>query len=121
VLHNETEVVNQIHAEKSLVAFYNVFQVFAGKFFAFVTKFDIIVQKRFTSFLWESALFVSGSTTFTIRRSYALGFNIMFQSKVAASDSAIHATGGYQFHFHDAIPQYRIIRKPSVNFFWRHI
>jgi hypothetical protein len=61
MLLNEIEVVNYAQVIKSCVAFFDMFQVITGKFFTFITEFDLVVQNLFASFLDKSALFVSGS------------------------------------------------------------
>jgi hypothetical protein len=77
-----------------------VFQVFAGKLFAFITELHLVVQKQLASFLEKSALFVSRSATFAICHSYSFVSNLMFQGKVAATNITIHSTWSYQFLSH---------------------
>jgi len=80
--------------EKSFISLVNVFQVFARKFFAFITKFNLVVKKQFASLLEKSTLLVSRSATLTVRHSHSLSFDIILQSKVTTANSTIHTTRG---------------------------
>jgi len=92
---NEVKIINQTHAEESLIAVVIVFQVFAGKLFAFITELHFVVHKQLASFLEKRTLFVSRSATLTVRHSYSFRSDIIFQGKVAAANIAIHSTWGY--------------------------
>jgi len=113
MLLNEPEIINQTHAKKRSVAFVDVFQVFAGKLFAFITELYLLVQKQLASFLEKSALFVSRSAALTIWDFQSFLFNIMFQSKVAAANIAIHATWSYQFLPHLTKPSTMTTKSPQ--------
>ena len=43
MLFDEVEVVNEAHAKLGSVALVDVFQVFAGKLFAFITELYLVV------------------------------------------------------------------------------
>ena len=72
MLLNELEIVNNTHTIKCFIPFGNVFQVFTGKLFTFITEFHLVVQKQFASFLGKRALLVSRSTTLTVSHSHSL-------------------------------------------------
>ena len=101
---NLIKVINQTHAKKCLTAFVNMFQVFTGKLFAFITEFHFVVQKQFASFLEKRALLVSRSATLTVSHSYSLSSNIIFQSKIVTTNTTIHTTRRNQFFLQLAKP-----------------
>ena len=93
MLLNELEIINHTHTKKSLIALIIVFQVFAGKLFAFITELHLVVQKQLASFLEKRTLLVSWSATDAVRHSDSLALDIMFEGKVATAYPAVHATG----------------------------
>jgi hypothetical protein len=110
MLLNELKITNQTHAEKRLTAFVNMFQVFTGKLFTFITELHLVVQKQFASFLEKRALLVSRSTTLTVSHSHSFRSNIIFQRKIVTTNTTIHTTRRNQFFLQLAKPS-TLLRK----------
>lgn len=96
----ESQVFNHTYPIKGHVAFLEVKQIIAWKRVAFIAKIYLMIAKCFAFFLDKRALFISGATTFTIRQFYSFRSNIIYHSKIATANTAVHSTGRYEFIMH---------------------
>ena len=84
------KVIYHTHVEKSLIAFIDMQQLFAGESPTFITIGYFPVEKEWASFLQKSAFLIPQSATGAVRYSDSRLLYVMFSREIPAAYCAIH-------------------------------
>jgi hypothetical protein len=106
MLFNVLQIINHVHPILFFIAFANLLDKLTGKLVAFISELNLIVQKLFTTFLFEKrALLVSRTASYAVRQPNPLSFSVIYQSKLVATHVTVHATNCNKFRFQVMSPQ----------------